>query len=123
MCCLGGPSRKKLEGGVEVEKAIYTLEMCPRSTAAIMSWNIQWAEERAITLKEVLCKYGLEKDQQALWAIGVSHVDDIPWMSADAMRDPRLTGILAQYVAMQEGESAEDDPEVRTAQSGDFGPQ
>ena len=88
-----------------------------------MSWNIQWAEASAIALKEVLCNYGLEKDQQSLWAIGVRHVDDIPCMTADDMRDPRLTGTVAQYVAMQEGEYAEDDAEVRAAQPGDFGPQ
>ena len=88
-----------------------------------MSWKIQWAEASAIALKEVLCNYGLEKDQQALWAIGVRNVDDIPCMTADDMRDPRLTGTVAQYVAMQEGEYAEDDEEVRASQPGDFGPQ
>ena len=88
-----------------------------------MSWNIQWAEARAIALKEVLCNYGLEKDQQALWAIGVRQVDDIPWMTAADMRDPRLTGTVTQYVAMQEGEYAEDDEQVRADQPGDFGPQ
>ena len=88
-----------------------------------MYYNIQWAEASAIALKEVLCKYGLEKDQQALWAIGVRNVDDIPCMTAEDMRDPRLTGTVAQYVAMQEGEHAEDDEQVRADQPRDFGPQ
>ena len=74
-------------------------------------------------MKEVLSKYGLGKDQQALYAIGVHSVRDIPWINADDLCDPRLKGTQAQYVAMQEGESAEDDAEVRAAQSGDFGPQ
>jgi hypothetical protein len=39
------------------------------------------------------------------------------------MRDPWLTGIETQYAAIQEGEYAEDDTEVRAAQPGDFGPQ
>ena len=76
-----------------------------------------------MALKEVLCKYGLEKDQQALWSIGVRKVEDIAWMSEVEMRDARLTGSFEQYVAMREGEFAEDDEEVWAAQTGDFGPQ
>jgi hypothetical protein len=70
------------------------------------SWSIEWAETRAQVLKEVLCKYGLEQDEQALWALGVRDVDDIAWMSEAEMRDGRLTGRFEQYVAMQEGEYA-----------------
>ncbi len=84
--------------------------------------SIELAENAAKDLKEVLCQYGLEKDQQALWAVGVRHVDDIPWMSEAQMRDARLTGSFEQYVAMQEGEFAEDGEEVRADQPGDFGP-
>ena len=85
--------------------------------------SIELAESRAKELNEVLCKYGLEKDQKALWAVGVRNVDDIAWMSEAEMRDARLTGSFEQYVAMQEGEYAEDDEEVRAAQPGDFGAQ
>lgn len=72
----------------------------------IMYNSIELAENAAMELKEVLRKYGLEKDQQALWALGVRHVDDIAWMSEAEMRDGRLTGRFEQYVAMQEGEHA-----------------
>jgi hypothetical protein len=82
-----------------------------------------WAEERALALKEVLCGYGLEQDQNVLYALGVEQVSDIPWMSAMDMRDPRLKGTAAQYLAMQQGEYAEDDADVRACQPGDFGPQ
>ena len=85
--------------------------------------STELAENAAKELKEVLCKYGLEKDQKALWAVGVRNVDDIAWMSEVEMRDARLTGSFEQYVAMQEGEYAEDDEEVRAAQPGDFGAQ
>ena len=85
--------------------------------------SIELAERRAMELKEVLVQYGLEKDQQALWAVGVRKVDDIPWMTEAQMRDGRLTGSFEEYVAMQEGEFAEDDEGVREAQPGDFGPQ
>ncbi len=71
-----------------------------------MYGSIELAENAAMELKEVLCKYGLEKDQQALWAVGVREVDHIPWMSEVEMRDARLTGTFEQYVAMQEGEHA-----------------
>ncbi len=80
------------------------------------------AQRRFAELREVLVKYGLEQDQQALWAVGVRHVDDIPWMSEEMMRDARLTGSFEQYVAMQEGEFAEDGAQVRADQPGDFGP-
>jgi hypothetical protein len=39
------------------------------------------------------------------------------------MRDPRLTGTVEQYLAMQEGEYAEDDEEVRACPPGNFGQQ
>ena len=84
---------------------------------------MEWAENASMALKEVLCKYVLEKDQQALWAVGVRQVDDIAWMSENEMRDTRLTGSFEQYVAMQEGEYAEDDEGVCEAQPSDFGPQ
>jgi hypothetical protein len=63
-------------------------------------------------VKEVLCKYGLEKDQQALYALGVHSVSDIPWITADDLLDPRLKGTPAQYLAMQEGEYVEDTGET-----------
>ena len=69
------------------------------------TWTIEWEEERALDVKEVLCKYGLEKDQQALYALGVHCVSDIPWITTDVMRDPRLTGTVEQYLAMQEESS------------------
>ncbi len=82
---------------------------------------MEWTENAAKELKEVLCKYGLEKDQQTLWVVGVRKVDDIVWMSSEQMRDARLTGRFEQYVAMQAGEYAEDGEEVRADQPGDFG--
>jgi hypothetical protein len=83
---------------------------------------MEWKEQmRAIALKEVLCKYGLEKDQEVLRVMGVADVEDIAWMSAEEMMDARLTGSFEQYVAMQEGEFAEDGEEVRADQPGDFG--
>ena len=85
--------------------------------------SIELAENAAKELKEVLCKYGLEKDQEVLRVMGVTDVGDVAWMSEEEMRDGRLTGSFEQYVAMQEGEYAEDDEEVRAAQPGDFGPQ
>jgi hypothetical protein len=88
------------------------------------SWCMEWKEQmRAIALKEVLCKYGLEKDQEVLRVMGVADVGDIAWMSAEEMMDARLTGSFEQYVAMQEGEFAEVDEGVREAQPSDFGPQ
>ena len=39
--------------------------------------SIELAERRAKELKEVLCKYGLEKDQEAMWSVGVRNVDDV----------------------------------------------
>lgn len=45
--------------------------------------NIACAEESAAALKEVMCKYGLQVDQQVLWELGVRGVDDIAWMSAE----------------------------------------
>ena len=83
--------------------------------------SIELAERRATELKEVLVKYGLEKDQEVLRVMGVADVGDIAWMSAEEMRDARLTGSFEQYVAMQEGEYAEDGEEVRADQPGDFG--
>ena len=83
--------------------------------------SIELAERRATELKEVLVKYGLEKDQQALWAVGVRKVDDIAWMSEAQMRDGRLSGSVEEYVAMQVGESAADGEEGRADQPGDFG--
>jgi hypothetical protein len=99
------------------------LEWVGREETMYGFWSIEWAENTAKDLKEVLCQYGLEKDQQALWAVGVRKVDDIAWMSEAQMRDARLTGSFEQYVAMQEGEFAEDDEGVREAQPSDFGPQ
>ena len=63
-------------------------------------------------LRVLLCKYGLEADLEALWAMGFHQTDDIPWMSAEEMRDARLTGSFKQYVAMQEGEFPVEEPEV-----------
>ena len=68
--------------------------------------------ERKEELRELLCKYGLEADVEALWAMGLQYTSDIPWMSAEEMRDARLTGTFEQYVAMQEGEFAVEEPEV-----------
>ncbi len=63
-------------------------------------------------LKEVLVKYGLGADLEALWGMGF-RMDDIAWMSAQEMgNDARLTGSFEQYVAMQEGEFAVEEPEV-----------
>ena len=63
-------------------------------------------------LLSVLRKYGLEPDLETLYIIGLRSPDDIPWMSAEDMRDPRLTGTFEQYVAMQAGEFAVEEPEV-----------
>ena len=63
-------------------------------------------------LRSVLRKYGLELDLETLWATSVRSTDDIPWMSAEDMKDPRLTGTFQQYVAMQSGEFAVEEPEV-----------
>ena len=63
-------------------------------------------------LRVLLCKYGLEADLEALWAMGLCDTDDIPWMTACEMRDARLTGSVEQYVAMQEGEFPVEEPEV-----------
>ena len=105
-------------------KAIYRerLGAVGREETMYRFCSTELAENAAKDLKEVLRQYGLEKDQQALWAVGVRQVDDIPWMSEAEMRDARLTGSFEQYVAMQEGEFAEDDEGVREAQPGDFGP-
>ena len=68
--------------------------------------------ERKQELREVLVKYGLESDLEALWGMGF-RTGDIAWMSAAEMRDDaRLTGSFEQYVAMQEGEFAVEEPEV-----------
>jgi hypothetical protein len=82
--------------------------------------RIEWIEQRAVAVKEVLSKYGLEMDQQALYALGVHSVDDIPWLNATDLLDPQLKGTPAQYKAMQEGEYAQDDEQVRLDQPGDF---
>ena len=63
-------------------------------------------------LRIVLCKYSLEADLEALWAMGLRDTDDIPWMTACDMRHPTLKGSVEQYVAMQEGEFAVEEPEV-----------
>jgi hypothetical protein len=63
-------------------------------------------------LRAVLRKYGLEPDLETLWTTSLRDTDDIPWMSAEDMRDPRLTGTFEQYVAMQAGEFAVEEPEV-----------
>jgi hypothetical protein len=63
-------------------------------------------------LRSVLRKYGLSSDLETLYIIGLRDTDDIPWMSAEDMSDPRLTGTFEQYVAMQEGEHAVEEPEV-----------
>ena len=63
-------------------------------------------------LRALLCKYGLEADLEALWAMGFHQTSDIPWMTAEDMTDARLTGSFKQYVAMQEGEFAVEEPEV-----------
>jgi hypothetical protein len=44
--------------------------------------------------------------------MGLRDTDDIPWMSAEDMSDPRLTDTFQQYVAMQAGEFAVEEPEV-----------
>ena len=63
-------------------------------------------------LREVLVKYGLEADLETLWDMGF-RTDDSPWMSAEEMRDDvRLTGSFEEYVAMQGGEFAVEEPEV-----------
>jgi len=66
--------------------------------------------ERKQELKEVLVKYGLGADLETLWDMGFS-TDDIPWMSAEEMSDARLTGTFEQYLAMQKGEFAVEEPE------------
>jgi hypothetical protein len=63
-------------------------------------------------LRAVLRKYGLEPDLETLWTTSLRDTDDIPWMSAEDMSDPRLTGTFDQYVAMQAGEFAVEEPEV-----------
>ena len=79
--------------------------------------NVQ--RPRKEELGEVLCKYGLQADLEVLWEMGLRDVEDIPWMTGcDAwmkvgeMRDKRLQGTAAQYIAMQEGEFAVEEPEV-----------
>jgi hypothetical protein len=67
--------------------------------------------ERKQELKEVLVKYRLVADLETLWGMGFS-TDDIAWMSAEEMgADARLTGSFEQYLAMQEGEFAVEEPE------------
>jgi hypothetical protein len=63
-------------------------------------------------LLSVLRKYGLEPDLETLYIIGLRDTDDIPWMSAEDMSDPRLTGTFEQYTTMQAGEFAVEEPEV-----------
>jgi hypothetical protein len=63
-------------------------------------------------LRAVLRQYGLEPDLETLHIIGLRDTDDIPWMSAEDMSDPRLTGTFDQYLAMQAGEFAVEEPEV-----------
>ena len=63
-------------------------------------------------LRSVLRKHGLELDLETLWATSVRSTDDIPWMSAEDMSDPRLTGTFQQYVAMQSAEFPVEEPEV-----------
>ena len=63
-------------------------------------------------LRAVLRKYGLEPDLETLHIIGLRSPDDIPWMSAEDMSDPRLTGTFEQYTTMQAGEFAVEEPEV-----------
>jgi hypothetical protein len=61
--------------------------------------------ERMEALRAVLCKYGLEVDFSALWAMGVRE-GDVAWlvMTAEEMLENGLTGSAEQYVAMQQGE-------------------
>ena len=66
--------------------------------------------ERKQELKDVLVKYGLGVDLDALWGMGF-RTDDIPWMSTEEMKDARLRGSFEQYVAMQEGEYPVEEPE------------
>ena len=108
---------------MHVEKSIYRRGMWPFRTTSSMSYTydkIEWIEQRAEAVKEVLSKYGLEMDQRALYALGVHSVSDIPWLNATDLLDPQLKGTPAQYKAMQEGEYAEDDEHVRVDQPGDF---
>ena len=63
-------------------------------------------------LRSVLRKYGLSSDLETLCIMGLRDTDDIPWMSAEDMSDPRLTGTFQQYAAMQAGEFAVEEPEV-----------
>ncbi len=60
----------------------------------------------------MLHKYGLEFDLETLWTTSLRSPDDIPWMSSEEMRDPRLTGTFEQYVSMQERECVVEEPEV-----------
>jgi hypothetical protein len=106
-----------------VEKSIYRPGMCPFRTTSSMSYSydrIERIEQRAADVKEVLSKYGLEMDQQALYDLGLKSVDDIPYLNATDLLDPQLKGTPAQYKAMQEGEYAQDDEQVRLDQPGDF---
>ena len=77
-----------------------------------MSTNHTQFLARKEELHSVLLKYGLELDLETLWTTSLRSTDDIPWMSAEEMSDPRLTGTFQQYVAMQSGEFAVEEPEV-----------
>ncbi len=77
-----------------------------------MSTNYTPFPARKEELRSILRKYGLELDLDTLWTTSLRSPDDIPWMSAEEMSDPRLTGTFQQYVAMQSGEFAVEEPEV-----------
>ena len=67
-----------------------------------MSTNHTQFLARKEELRSVLLKYGLELDLETLMTTSLLRsTDDIPWMSAEEMSDPRLTGTFEQYVAMQ----------------------
>ena len=78
-----------------------------------MSTNYSPYLARKEELRSVLLKYGLELDLETLLTTSLLRsTDDIPWMSAEEMSDPRLTGTFEQYVAMQSGEFPVEEPEV-----------
>ena len=61
--------------------------------------------EQMEALRAVLCKYGLEADLGAVWAMGVREGDVAWWvMTAEEMLENGLTGSAEQYAAMQQGE-------------------
>ena len=89
----------------------------PKPLLRMSLTNVERARKEE--LREVLCKYGLQADLEVVWDMGLRDVEDIPWMTFDdpwmtdgEMRDKRLRGTAAQYIAMQEGEFAVEEPEV-----------